>query len=106
MPGRATQARRDPSLFLTRRSSGWHSLAKHNSLKLLLLALPDTKIFKIGGKKIRVSVLETTKPAAPLSKMKEMVVAQQKKVKEEQLDDMHHVFGCSSSSSSSSSSSK
>ena len=27
--------RRDPSLFLTRRSSGWHSLAKHNSLKLL-----------------------------------------------------------------------
>ena len=33
VPGRATQAGRDPSLLLTRRSTGRHSLAKHNSLK-------------------------------------------------------------------------
>ena len=39
VPGRAEQAGRDPSLLLTRRSTGRHSLAKHNSLKLLLLLL-------------------------------------------------------------------
>ena len=33
LPGLAIQADPDPSLFLTRRSSGRHSLAKHNSLK-------------------------------------------------------------------------
>jgi len=52
------------------------------------LVMMDTKIFTLGGKKIRVSVLETTKPASPLAKAKELVEAQQAKVKEESLDDM------------------
>lgn len=52
------------------------------------LVMMDTKIFKIGGKKLRVSVLETTKPAIPLGKAAAMVDAQKKKVKEEALDDM------------------
>ena len=42
VPGRVTQAGRDPSLFLTRRSTGGHSLAKHNSLKLLPTTFPTT----------------------------------------------------------------
>ena len=33
LPGFEVQENADPSLFLTRRSSGRHSLAKHNSLK-------------------------------------------------------------------------
>ncbi|CAK0841067.1 unnamed protein product [Prorocentrum cordatum] len=52
------------------------------------LVMMDTKIFKIGGKKLRVSVLETTKPAMPLKKMAEMVAAQLDQIKEEALDDM------------------
>merc|ERR1711976_1098563 len=52
------------------------------------LVMMDTKIFKLGGKKVRVSVLETTKPAMPLKKKAEMVEAQKKLVKEEGLDDM------------------
>jgi len=51
------------------------------------LVMMDTKIFKLGGKKVRVSVLETTKPAVPLNKMAALVEAQQKKAKEESLDD-------------------
>merc|ERR1711976_1144731 len=39
------------------------------------LVMMDTKIFKIGGKKIRVSVLETTKPAAPLAKRDQLIAA-------------------------------
>jgi manganese-dependent inorganic pyrophosphatase len=52
------------------------------------LVMMDTKIFKIGGKKLRVSVLETTKPAMPLKKKAEMVAAQLDQIKEEALDDM------------------
>jgi manganese-dependent inorganic pyrophosphatase len=52
------------------------------------LVMMDTKIFKIGGKKLRVSVLETTKPASPLAKQAALIEAQKKLVKEEQLDDM------------------
>jgi manganese-dependent inorganic pyrophosphatase len=52
------------------------------------LVMMDTKIFKIGGKQLRVSVLETTQPAMPLAKKAAMVEAQKKKVKEEKLDDM------------------
>jgi len=52
------------------------------------LVMMDTKIFKIGGKKLRVSVLETTKPAMPLKKKAEMVTAQLEQIKEEALDDM------------------
>jgi manganese-dependent inorganic pyrophosphatase len=52
------------------------------------LVMMDTKIFKIGGQKLRVSVLETTKPAMPLKKKAEMVAAQLDQIKEETLDDM------------------
>merc|ERR1712029_245100 len=52
------------------------------------LIMMDTKIFKIGGKKLRISVLETTKPDAPLSKQAEIVEAQQQLAKKEELDDV------------------
>jgi len=52
------------------------------------LVMMDTKIFKIGGKKLRVSVLETTKPASPLAKKAAMMEAQKKLVVDEKLDDM------------------
>jgi len=52
------------------------------------LVMMDTKIFKIGGRKTRVSVLETTQPAAPLSKKAELVEAQKALIAEEKLDDM------------------
>jgi len=35
----------------------------------------DSKMFNIGGKKLRVSVLETTKPAIPMSKRADLCVA-------------------------------
>lgn len=46
----------------------------------------DSKIFKLGGKKLRVSVLETTSPASPMSKFKELVEAQKKIQADEKLD--------------------
>jgi len=52
------------------------------------LVMMDTKVFKIGGKKIRVSVLETTQPAAPMKKQADLVAAQKEIVAEEKLDDM------------------
>lgn len=52
------------------------------------LVMMDSKIFKIGGKKLRVSVLETTKPASPLQKQKELIEAQKALVKKEGTDDM------------------
>merc|ERR1712110_592828 len=52
------------------------------------LVMMDTKIFKIGGKKLRVSVMETTKPSAPLAKQAEIVEAQQRLAKKEELDDV------------------
>lgn len=58
----------------------------HLSPKELLMM--DTKVFKIGGKKLRVSVLETTKPAAPLTKRTELIAMQREIVTEEKLDDM------------------
>jgi len=39
------------------------------------LVTMDSKIFNIGGKKLRVSVLETTKPAIPLSKRADLCTA-------------------------------
>merc|ERR1712007_370067 len=48
----------------------------------------DTKIFKIGGKQLRISVLETTKPAAPLTKKAALIDAQKQLVKKEGIDDM------------------
>lgn len=52
------------------------------------LIMMDTKVFSLGGKKVRVSVLETTAPAMPLKKTPELVVAMQNKAKEEGLDDV------------------
>merc|ERR1711879_960881 len=48
----------------------------------------DTKVFKIGGKKMRISVLETTQPAMPMAKKTELVAAQSEIIKSEKLDDM------------------
>jgi len=52
------------------------------------LIVMDSKVFTMSGKKIRVSVLETTSPAGPLKMQKELVEAQQKRIVEEELDDM------------------
>lgn len=52
------------------------------------LIMMDTKIFKMGGKKLRVSVLETTKPSMPLLKKAELVEAQKELVKKEGVDDV------------------
>lgn len=54
------------------------------------LIMMDTKIFKLGAgaKKVRVSVLETTKPAAPLKLQSKLVEAMQGKAKSEELDDV------------------
>jgi len=52
------------------------------------LIMMDTKVFVLGGKKMRVSVLETTAPAMPLKKKADLVIAMQAKAKEENLDDV------------------
>jgi len=52
------------------------------------LLMMDTKIFKIGGKKLRVSVLETTKPAATLRKQAEIAQAQKELVEKDNIDDV------------------
>merc|ERR1711957_986694 len=52
------------------------------------IIMMDTKIFNIGGKKLRVSVMETTKPATPLAKQKAIIAAQQELVKKENLSDV------------------
>jgi manganese-dependent inorganic pyrophosphatase len=51
------------------------------------LVMMDTKVFTLGGKKVRVSVLETTAPKAPLAKQAALIEAMQTIVKEEKLDD-------------------
>merc|ERR1712083_1272461 len=51
------------------------------------IIMMDTKIFNIGGKKLRVSVMETTKPAAPLGKMQELIDAQKAIAKKDKVDD-------------------
>jgi len=52
------------------------------------LIMMDTKVFSLGGRKVRVSVLETTAPAAPLKKQADLVTAMQARAKEESLDDV------------------
>jgi len=52
------------------------------------LIVMDSKIFTIGGKKLRVSVLETTKPSVPLEKQSELCGAMKVKTTEEKLDDV------------------
>eukprot|EP00435_Cladocopium_sp_Y103_P071367 s1182_g37.t1 len=62
--------------------------AKVDHLSSSELIMMDTKIFNIGGKKLRVSVLETTKAAGPLAKQAELVTAMQELKEKEKLDDV------------------
>lgn len=48
----------------------------------------DSKIFNIGGKKLRVSVLETTKPAVPLSKRADLCTAMSSRASKDGADDV------------------
>uniref|UniRef100_A0A7S2K688 inorganic diphosphatase n=1 Tax=Zooxanthella nutricula TaxID=1333877 RepID=A0A7S2K688_9DINO len=58
----------------------------HYSPKELLMM--DSKVFTIGGRKLRVSVLETTKPAAPLGRKEALLAAMRGLVAEEKIDDV------------------
>jgi len=62
--------------------------AKVDHLTPAELIMMDTKIFKIADKQLRVSVLETTQPAAPLSKQAALVQAQKELATKEGLDDV------------------
>eukprot|EP00933_Yihiella_yeosuensis_P036812 TRINITY_DN30625_c0_g1_i1.p1 TRINITY_DN30625_c0_g1~~TRINITY_DN30625_c0_g1_i1.p1 ORF type:complete len:332 (+),score=64.66 TRINITY_DN30625_c0_g1_i1:77-1072(+) len=62
--------------------------AKVDHLSPEELVMMDTKVFKIGGKKLRVSVLETTKPSAPLAKRLELIEAQKAIKEKEGLSDV------------------
>merc|ERR1712232_1051251 len=48
----------------------------------------DSKKFTIGGKKLRISVLETTKPAVPLGKRGELCDDMNRRLSDEKLDDV------------------
>mmetsp|Transcript_40114 Transcript_40114/g.72693 ORF Transcript_40114/g.72693 Transcript_40114/m.72693 type:complete len:334 (+) Transcript_40114:70-1071(+) len=61
--------------------------AQVDHLSPMELVKMDSKIFNIGGKKLRVSVLETTKPDVPLKKRDDLIKAQKELVSEEKLDD-------------------
>mmetsp|Transcript_19726 Transcript_19726/g.35032 ORF Transcript_19726/g.35032 Transcript_19726/m.35032 type:complete len:348 (-) Transcript_19726:89-1132(-) len=52
------------------------------------LIMMDTKVFDIGSKKLRVSVLETTQAAGPLAKQAELVKSMQELKTKEKLDDV------------------
>jgi manganese-dependent inorganic pyrophosphatase len=52
------------------------------------LVTMDSKNFKLGGKKVKVAVLETTKPALPLARQDELVKAQKDIIASEKIDDM------------------
>jgi len=52
------------------------------------LVMMDTKVFTISRRRLRISVLETTNPSAPLSHLAALIDAQKAKVVDEQLDDM------------------
>lgn len=60
--------------------------AKVDHLTPAELIMMDTKIFKIGGQKLRVSVMETTQPSAPLAKRAAIVEAQKQLCEKEGLD--------------------
>jgi len=62
--------------------------AKVDHLSCSELIMMDTKIFTIGGKKLRVSVLETTKAAGPLAKKAELVAAMKELKEKEKVDDV------------------
>jgi len=52
------------------------------------LIMMDTKVFKIGGKNLRVSVLETTKASGPLAKKAKLVEAMTELIKKDKVDDV------------------
>lgn len=62
--------------------------AKVDHLSPSELIMMDTKVFTIGGKKLRVSVLETPKASGPLAKKGELVAAMKELVKKEGVDDV------------------
>merc|ERR1712039_238134 len=62
--------------------------AKVDHLTPLELLRADSKVFTIGGRKLRVSVLETTKPAAALARKAELVASMSQLVAEESIDDV------------------
>jgi len=62
--------------------------AKVDHLSPTELIMMDTKIFTIGGKKLRVSVVETPKASGPLAKKPELVTAMQELAKKEGVDDV------------------
>ena len=55
----------------------------------------DTKVFKIGGKNLRVSVLETTKASGPLAKKAKLVEAMTELVKKDKVLNGGLFKGCS-----------
>ena len=48
----------------------------------------DSKVFEIGGRKLRVSVVETTRPDRALRQKAALVGAQRRIAEEEGLDDV------------------
>jgi len=52
------------------------------------IVMMDSKVFKIGGKKLRISVVETTKPDYALGQKPALIEAQRAMVKEQSLDDV------------------
>lgn len=52
------------------------------------LVMMDSKVFTIGGKKLRISVLELTKPEPALRQHKNLVAAQRKLAIEQKIDDV------------------
>lgn len=52
------------------------------------LIMMDTKVFQMSGKKLRVSVVETTKAEGPLARSNELIGAMKSLKKQESLDDV------------------
>ena len=52
------------------------------------VVMMDSKVYEIGGKKLRISVVETTKPARALEQRQKLVDAQNAIKKDEKLDDV------------------
>uniref|UniRef100_A0A7S4VTB1 DHHA2 domain-containing protein n=1 Tax=Alexandrium monilatum TaxID=311494 RepID=A0A7S4VTB1_9DINO len=62
--------------------------AKVDHLTPMELLKMDSKIYTIGGKKLRVSVLETTQPTSVLSKKASLVHTMKELVEDEKLDEV------------------
>uniref|UniRef100_A0A7S4SLU0 DHHA2 domain-containing protein n=1 Tax=Alexandrium monilatum TaxID=311494 RepID=A0A7S4SLU0_9DINO len=62
--------------------------AKVGQMSPMELLKLDSKIYTIGGEKLRVSVIETTRPTDVLNKKVSLVHAMRKMVEDEKLDDV------------------